>query len=87
MSVKRLKGEQSIKEIITSKCDSDEENEYYLAFCKRRRNNPARVLSTSESEEATVPGVRIDTPSRIKWTSKKHSPKIHNFTPHHSGVV
>ncbi|CAK9816296.1 hypothetical protein ANTPLA_LOCUS8951 [Anthophora plagiata] len=86
MSVKRLKGEQWIKEIIDSKSDSDEENEYYLAFRKRRGNNPARVLSTSESEEAEEPEVRIDTPS-IKWTSKKLSPKIHDFTPHHSGVV
>lgn len=87
MSVKRLKGAQWTKKIIASKSDSEEENEYLLAFRKRRRNNPVRVLSTSESEEAEMPEVRIDTPSGIKWTSKKHSPKIHSFTPHHSGLV
>ncbi|GBL92087.1 hypothetical protein AVEN_102629-1 [Araneus ventricosus] len=51
MSAKRLKGEQWIKEIIDSGSDSDEENEYNLAFRKRRKVNPARILRTSESEE------------------------------------
>ncbi|GBM66099.1 hypothetical protein AVEN_169770-1 [Araneus ventricosus] len=87
MSAKRLKGEHWIKEVIDSESDSDEENEYNLAFRKRRKNNPARILSTSASEEAEEPEIRIDTPSGIKWASKKHSPKIHDFTPQHSGVV
>ncbi|GBN60719.1 hypothetical protein AVEN_116758-1 [Araneus ventricosus] len=54
---------------------------------KGRKNNPARILSTSESKETDEPEIQIDTPSGIKWTSKKHSPKIHDFTPQHSGVV
>ncbi|XP_046837276.1 piggyBac transposable element-derived protein 4-like [Vespa crabro] len=85
MSGKRMKKEQCIKGIIDSKSDSDKENKYNLAYRKRRRYNP--VFSTSESEEAEKPELRIDTPSSIKWTSKKPSPKIHDFTSHHSGVV
>ncbi|GBM45849.1 hypothetical protein AVEN_180717-1 [Araneus ventricosus] len=82
-----LKREQLIKEIIASGSDSDEENEYNLPFCKSRKKNPSRILSTSESEETEEPEIRIYTPSGIKWTSKKHSPNIHDFTPQHSGVV
>ncbi|GBM96445.1 hypothetical protein AVEN_133808-1 [Araneus ventricosus] len=87
MSAKCLKGEQWIKEIINSGSDSDEGNECNLEFRKRRENSPARILNTSVSEESEEPEIRIDTPSGIKWTSKKHSPKLHDFTPQHSVVV
>ncbi|GBO32866.1 hypothetical protein AVEN_110976-1 [Araneus ventricosus] len=65
MNAKRLKGEQWIKVIIDSGSDSDEENEYNLAFRKRRKHSPAGILRTSEYEETEEPEIRIHTPSGI----------------------